>query len=143
MSLETEISRVVGGAKETLKTLITKMGGTISDEAIDQYPTIAEGITPLDKLDKVAETNKSLPQRFWRGTKKEYDAIETKSDEVMYIVTDDLAPGDTDAMVKHIENADIHVTAEAKAALTAGLRPKWPKASVPVSLLRSCSAKST
>ena len=52
MSLETEISRVVGGAKETLKTLITKMGGTVGDELIDQYPALADKATKPDKWDK-------------------------------------------------------------------------------------------
>lgn len=40
-------------------------------------------------VDSVTEQNASAEQKFWRGTKEEFDAIETKDDSVMYIVTDD------------------------------------------------------
>ena len=36
----------------------------------------------------VIETNAGLEQRFWRGTQAEYDAIETKDESTMYIITD-------------------------------------------------------
>lgn len=52
MSLETEITRVIGGTKDTLKTLITKLGGTVSNELIDQYPGLAGAVTKPDKWDK-------------------------------------------------------------------------------------------
>lgn len=52
MALESEISRVIGGAKDTLKTLITKLGGTVSDELIDQYSGLAGSVTKPDKWDK-------------------------------------------------------------------------------------------
>lgn len=39
--------------------------------------------------DSVIEQNKRLPQKFWRGTKAEYDAIENKDESVLYIVTDE------------------------------------------------------
>lgn len=45
MSLETEASRVIQGTKDTLKVLINKLGGTIADEKVDQYPTLADAIT--------------------------------------------------------------------------------------------------
>ena len=38
--------------------------------------------------DSVIEQNKGLEQKFWRGTKEEFNAIETKSDDTMYIITD-------------------------------------------------------
>lgn len=52
MALENEITRVAGGTKDTLKALITKLGGTVSDELIDQYPVLAGGATKPDKWDK-------------------------------------------------------------------------------------------
>lgn len=39
--------------------------------------------------DYVIEQNKSLQQKFWRGTKDEYDAMAEHSDDIMYIITDD------------------------------------------------------
>ena len=39
--------------------------------------------------DFVIEQNKRLEQKFWRGTKAEFNAVETKSDDTMYIIVDD------------------------------------------------------
>lgn len=36
----------------------------------------------------IIEQNKGLKQKFWRGTQQEFDALETKADDTMYIVTD-------------------------------------------------------
>ncbi len=52
MALENEITRVAGGAKDTLKALITKLGGTVGDERIDQYSVLAGGATKPGKWDK-------------------------------------------------------------------------------------------
>lgn len=38
----------------------------------------------------ITELNKGLEQKFWRGTKSEYEAISTKDDSTMYIITDEL-----------------------------------------------------
>ena len=52
MALENEITRVAGGTKDALKALITKLGGTVGDELIDQYSVLAGGATKPDKWDK-------------------------------------------------------------------------------------------
>ena len=52
MALENEITRVAGGTKDTLKTLITKLGGTVGEELIDQYSGLAGKVTKPDKWDK-------------------------------------------------------------------------------------------
>lgn len=39
--------------------------------------------------DFIIEQNKRLEQKFWRGTKAEFNAIETKSNDTMYIIVDD------------------------------------------------------
>ena len=39
--------------------------------------------------DFVIEQNKRLEQKFWRGTKAEFDAIGTKNNDTMYIIVDD------------------------------------------------------
>ena len=52
MALENEITRVAGGTKSTLKTLITKLGGTVGEELVDQYPGLAGAVTKPDKWDK-------------------------------------------------------------------------------------------
>lgn len=50
----------------------------------DNIKVTAEAI-----VDSVVEQNTSSQQKFWRGTKEEFDAIATKEDDVMYIVTDE------------------------------------------------------
>lgn len=250
MSLENQVSRVSKGTKDTLKTLINKLGGNVTDELIDQYPAIASALdavdpagsaqqalndaksytdqkiseiptpdvsgqinthntdtsahsdirelvsglttrlnaladsddTTLDQLSEIVayiknnkslidgittskvnvadiidnlttnvtnkplsaaqgvalkalidaksdassiiEQNKGLPQKFWRGTHAEYDAVETKSDDTMYIITDDEgvveAPGDMQSSVYDTLNkqTDIFQYADQKIANT-------------------------
>lgn len=43
----------------------------------------------INPNDYTVEQNNSLHQKVWRGTKAEYDAITTKDDDTLYIVTDD------------------------------------------------------
>lgn len=154
MSLEQELTRVAGGAKNTLKALISKLGGTVGDEAIDAYPTLVENlnisIDASEQIDahndselahpdirtKITETldvhnasasahmdirddvsnladtvsshahtvlkeiNTGADQKFWRGTKEEFDAVETKSDDTLYIVTDEDGSAVSEAAVQ-------------------------------------------
>ena len=44
MSLENQVARVSQGTKDTLKALINKLGGNVTDELIDQYPSIASAL---------------------------------------------------------------------------------------------------
>ena len=48
MSLSEQTARVAGGGKNTLKTILQKLGVSVGEEPIDQYPTLAAGIS--DKL---------------------------------------------------------------------------------------------
>ena len=43
----------------------------------------------VNNITSIKETNKNLEQKFWRGTQAEYDAIETKDNSTMYIITDE------------------------------------------------------
>ena len=52
MALENEVTRVAGGAKGALKSLIKKLGGTVGDELIDKYSGLADKVTKPDKWDK-------------------------------------------------------------------------------------------
>ena len=61
---------------------ISKLSATDIQDAIDEIATTA------GKAGYVLETNKNLQQKFWRGTKEEYDAVETKDEDTMYIVVD-------------------------------------------------------
>lgn len=45
MSLATETQRVQQGVKDTLKTLIQKLGGTVGSEKVDGYPALASAIS--------------------------------------------------------------------------------------------------
>ena len=50
MSLSEETARVAGGGKNTLKTILQKLGVTVGSEKIDQYPALAEKIS--DKMNQ-------------------------------------------------------------------------------------------
>lgn len=39
-------------------------------------------------IDSITEINKGLEQKFWRGTKEEYDNIAIKDDGTLYLITD-------------------------------------------------------
>lgn len=55
MSIETQVKRVTEASKDTLKTLITKMGVAVGDESIDQYPALAEtAVAVSEKQDKLS-----------------------------------------------------------------------------------------
>ena len=67
---------------------------------IDEVPTegsknlvysggVYNALKQVGSADSVTEQNKGLKQKFWRGTKAEFEAVETKSDDTMYIIVDD------------------------------------------------------
>lgn len=60
-----------------------------------------EIVATAGKAGYVLETNKGLQQKFWRGTKEEYDALIEKDEATMYIIVDDdgenIISGVTDA----------------------------------------------
>lgn len=62
--------------------------------------------------DFVIEQNKHLEQKFWRGTKAEFNAVETKSDDTMYIIVDDdgtiPTPDVSSQIDAHNTNAEAH-----------------------------------
>lgn len=62
---------------------VSKLFATDIQNAIDEIATTA------GKAGYVLETNKGLQQKFWRGTKEEYDALAEKDEATMYIVVDD------------------------------------------------------
>lgn len=45
MSLAEETARVAGGGKNTLKTMLQKLGVSVGTQTIDQYPTLANQIS--------------------------------------------------------------------------------------------------
>ena len=45
MSLSSDTQRVQQGVKDTLKTLIQKLGGTVGSELVDGYPALANAIS--------------------------------------------------------------------------------------------------
>ena len=78
----------------------------------------------INSIGHIIEQNKSKQQKFWRGTKSEFDAIETKDENTLYIVTDEDSGDGIDGVTKtelaaHTDNADIHVTTEEKTAWNA------------------------
>lgn len=67
----------------TYDNSISKLSATDIQDAIDEIATTA------GKAGYVLETNKGLQQKFWRGTKEEYDALGTKDEDTMYIILDE------------------------------------------------------
>lgn len=59
----------------------------------------------------IKEVNKGAAQKFWRGTKEEFDAIAEKAEDTMYIVTDE----DGGTVVEQV-NADWNENNENSAA---------------------------
>ena len=63
--------------------------------------------------DFVIEQNKRLEQKFWRGTKAEFNAVETKSNDTMYIIVDDdgtIPTPDVSGQINaHNTNAEAHI----------------------------------
>ena len=64
---------------ETYETM--KTAGLVSDEEIYLIEN------PVANY--IKEVNKGAAQKFWRGTKEEFDAIAEKAEDTMYIVTDE------------------------------------------------------
>ena len=58
-----------------------KTAGLVSDEEIYLIEN------PVANY--IKEVNKGAAQKFWRGTKEEFDAIAEKAEDTMYIVTDE------------------------------------------------------
>ena len=102
MSLEQQVARVLQGTKDTLKTLINKMGGEVGDELIDLYPDLAEALE--FRPGSVVEQNKGLEQKFWRGSTSEYEALEEKDENTMYIITDENESAVEDALIVVVES---------------------------------------
>lgn len=106
MSLENQVTRVSQGMKDTLKTLINKLGGNVTDELIDQYPDLAASLEQVDAAGSAAQA---------------------LSDAKSY--TDQKNA----AMSTHATNADIHVTADEKSAWNDGIRIGDVVATLPAS----------
>lgn len=79
---------------------------------------LSKGGTPTAML----ESNTKSAQKFWRGSKAEYDAIEFKDPNTMYIVTDGNASSNEEdnnlknTLNSHINDFTIHVTPGEKKA---------------------------
>lgn len=55
-------------------------------------------------ITKIKEINKGNAIRLWMGTNAEYNALETKEDDVLYYVTDDTFVEDTGTALETINN---------------------------------------
>lgn len=79
---------------------------------------LSKGGTPTALI----ESNTKSAQKFWRGLKAEYDAIELKDPNTMYIVTDGNASSNEEdnnlknTLNSHINDFTIHVTPGEKKA---------------------------
>lgn len=101
---------------------LSGLNATNVQVALDEIATTA------GKAGYVLETNKGLQQKFWRGTKEEYDALTEKDEATMYIVVDD------------DENENIIVDAYTKAEVDALLANMYTKAEVDAAIAAAIEA---
>ena len=121
MSLENQVTRVSTGMKDTLKTLINKLGGNVTDELIDQYPELAAS---LDQVDTAGSAAQALSDAK-KYTDQKISEIPTPdvSGQINTHNTDTSAHSDMRTLVSnHANNTDIHVTADEKSAWNDGIR---------------------
>ena len=91
-----------------------------------------------DPINEIREQHNGLAQKFWRGTQAEYDALTTKDEDTMYIITDASSAASGDMLKEvydtekkntdifkyvdtHANNNTIHVTADERNAWNAKL----------------------
>ena len=91
-----------------------------------------------DPINEIREQHNGLAQKFWRGTQAEYDALTTKDEDTMYIITDASSAASGDMLKEvydtenkstdifkyvdtHTNNNTIHVTADERNAWNAKL----------------------
>ena len=121
MSLENQVTRVSTGMKDTLKTLINKLGGNVTDELIDQYPELAASLEQVDAAGSAAQALSDAK----KYTDQKIADIPTPdvSGQINTHNTDTSAHSDIRTLVSnHANNADIHVTADEKSAWHDGIR---------------------
>lgn len=68
--------------------IIKELGFEGTEKEFYEQLAAIKDFAPAD-LDYIIEQNKRTEQKFWRGTKAEFDAIAKKDDSVFYIVTDE------------------------------------------------------
>ena len=61
---------------------------SISRDSNGHVTAINTKTITLPNASIIIEQNKGLEQKFWRGTQAEYDALTTKDEGTMYIITD-------------------------------------------------------
>lgn len=118
MSLENQVARVSKGTKDTLKTLINKLGGNVTDELIDQYPSIASA---LDDVEPAGSAQQALRDAK-SYTDQKISEIPTPdvSGQIGTHNADANAHADIRSSISnHTSDANIHVTAEEKTAWNA------------------------
>ncbi|MDD6530584.1 MAG: leucine-rich repeat protein [Prevotella copri] len=118
MSLENQVSRVSKGTKDTLKTLINKLGGNVTDELIDQYPSIASA---LDDVEPAGSAQQALiDAKIYTDQKILEVPTPDVSGQIGTHNADASAHADIRSSISnHTSDTDIHVTAEEKSAWNA------------------------
>lgn len=61
---------------------------------------------------KIKELNGGVALRFWVGTTAEYEALESKPDNVLYIKTDDTSAADINNAISALQAADINIQSQ-------------------------------
>lgn len=82
---------------DTVFYIVTGEGGSGSSVDVSEQfeehnadPTAHSDIrSEISNLSVIKEINAGLEQKFWRGTKAEYEALASYDDTVLYIITDD------------------------------------------------------
>lgn len=68
------------------------------------------------------EINKNQPLRFWVGTSAEYEVIEHKENNVLYIRTDDTSAAEINAAIAALQQQDVSLEGFTRSVLDVALR---------------------
>ena len=85
---------------------------------VNELPFFGNNFVDTDHThDSITEMNAGVAQRFWTGTKSEYDAIEVKDINTLYVVTDDNAD---DVVTQSVVLTDTSTNVNYKLCVTNG-----------------------
>ena len=79
---------------------------TLTDEQKVQARDNIDTVSKLHTHDSIIEQNTQSAQKFWSGTKTEYDAISNKLDDTIYMVTGDPETNITQSDVQVFADTD-------------------------------------
>lgn len=101
--LENELVNFTEKYNDTLVKLTATVNDTLENTVEDLNQTLEKQLK-TGAVKALRETNRNGPITFWIGTLEEYEKINEKTDNCLYIVTDELTENDMRAIIEVLEN---------------------------------------